>query len=228
LTNYTRFSQRLLEWWSLNQRSFPWRKTLDPYRILLSEILLHRTKAEQVVESYNELLSRYPTIQDLNLALKTDLEAILYSLGLRWRIALLKEMTAEIIERFHGSVPSNVSDLESLPGISHYIASAVRCFAFGYADPLLDTNTVRIFGRVLEVSVTDSSRRSKKLRELVQPFINTSLPRETNYALLDLGALVCKPSHPLCEYCPVNLDCKYGYLRLKPKVKHARHIGTRV
>ena len=208
-------SEELLKWWTENQRKFPWRKTRDPYKILISEVLLHRTKAEQVVPVYNELIAKLPTIKDLAIVSSDSIKKLLHPLGLHWRTELLHKMSALIVEEYGGKIPSAKRELESLPGVSHYIASAVRCFAFGYPEALLDTNIVRILGRIFDVQVTDGSRRSKYFQKLSESILDKRNPREFNYALIDLGALVCKPKHPLCKFCPLNCLCKYGTGKLR-------------
>jgi len=119
-------------------------------------------------------------------------------------------MAKEIMLNNNGEIPSEREQLESLPGVSDYIASAVRCFAFGYSEVLLDTNTVRILGRVFGVKVTDGSRRSTRFSELYESVIDNRHAQGFNYAMIDLGALVCVPRDPLCKSCPIVEMCVYG------------------
>jgi len=206
-----KFSDKLLFWWKKNKRSFPWRDTTDPYKVLVSEVLLHRTKANQVVPVYKELVERFKTIKELSGSSLEEIVKINQSNGLRWRSESLHRMAQEIVQKYTGKIPSEKSELESLPGISHYIASAVRCFAFGYPEVLLDTNTVRILGRVFGTKVVDSSRRSKLFSNLYSNIIDRNQPREFNYAMIDLGALVCTPRNPRHHHCPVNEMCEYAF-----------------
>ena len=206
--NIRQLQSELIEWWKVNGREFPWRKTRDPYKILIAEVLLHRTRAEQVVPIYLKLIREFPDIFSLAKADKNVILNYLYSLGLRWRAELLHKMAQEIVKR-GGEIEANKEWLLSLPGISHYIASAVLCFAFGRPEPLLDTNTVRILGRIFNIKVTDSSRRSKKFRELYFRIMDKNHPREFNFAMIDLGALVCRPENPMCKNCPLKNLCLY-------------------
>jgi A/G-specific adenine glycosylase len=206
--NRTALSEELLKWWAKNQRKFPWRKTQDPYRILISEVLLHRTKAEQVVPIYSEFIAKYPTIKDLSIASLDNIKKMLYPLGLHWRTKLLHKMSVLVAKEYGGKIPSTKRELESLPGVSHYIASAVRCFAFDCPESLLDTNIVRILGRIFGIKTTDASRRSKRFQELSESILDKENTREFNYALIDLGALICKPKKPLCPACPLNQMCQ--------------------
>lgn len=209
------FHKDLLEWWRRNGRNFPWRNTGKPYQVLISEILLHRTRAEQVRQVYEELMDRFPTVRDLARSDPKEVKHILQTLGLHWRSRLLLKMSREIYQKHAGVVPSSVQDLESLPGVGSYIASAVKCFAFGEAVPLLDTNTLRILGRLFGMKVTDSSRRGRMFRQIYQNLIDTGHPREFNYAMIDLGALVCTPRNPKCKVCPLSNHCGYGRARLR-------------
>jgi A/G-specific adenine glycosylase len=212
-TGRKEFGKKLLDWFKENQRRFPWREVGNPYYVLASEILLHRTKAGQVLPVYSEFIKRFPTIERLSSAPFDDVRQAVYSLGLNWRTERLHQMAREIVTKYNGKIPFGREELESLPGVSHYIASAVRCFAFGYSEVLLDTNTVRILGRVFGVEVTDGSRRSTRFSELYKLIIEKEHAREFNYAMIDLGALVCTPRDPQCRICPVIEMCVYGRFR---------------
>ncbi len=200
----------LLEWWnSVGQRHFPWRNTQEPFKVLVAEILLHRTRADQVVPLYQAFLERYPSIHSVVQSSTDELAKSFRSAGLHWRWKLLHSMAVDIVTRFSGQIPRSFEDLTSLPGVSHYIASAVRCFAFGYADVLLDTNTVRVAGRVFGLLITDSSRRSKLFREALERLIDSEHPREFNFALIDFAATVCKQKSPIHKDCPISKYCAF-------------------
>jgi A/G-specific adenine glycosylase len=205
-----KFRESLLKWWRENGRSFPWRSTRNPYHILISEILLHRTRADQVVPVYSKFIKAFPTVRDLANARSEDVRRILRPLGLFWRNELISRMAHVIMTKFHGEIPYAKEYLESLPGVSHYVAAAVRCFGLGEAEPLLDTNTTRILGRVFGLRITDASRRNKRFRQLYHDLIDTKHAREFNYAMIDLGALICTSKNPRCAVCPVNRQCKYA------------------
>jgi len=205
------FAKNLLKWWKNNKREFPWRETRNLYKILISEILLHRTRASQVTPVYLEFLERLPTITVLSEASIEDVKKILYPLGLSWRTEQMHKMALKIMQKYNGKIPSKTKELEALPGVGHYIAAAVRCFSYGYPEALLDTNTVRIIGRFFGIEKTDGSRRSRRFRELYEPLVDQTHPREFNYAMIDLGSLVCKPKNPICSICPINEKCKYRF-----------------
>ena len=200
----------LLKWWSLNKRQFPWRETRDPYKLLIAETLLHRTRADQIVSLYEQFLKQFPDIQTLGKSTPEQLTELLYSAGLHWRWKLLHSMAIDIEIRFQLQIPDTFEDLISLPGVSHYIASAVRCFAFGYPEAILDTNTVRVAGRLLGLSITDSSRRSVLFRNVLQCLVDPQHPREFNFALIDFAASICRPKSPLHTDCFIQNDCVYS------------------
>ncbi len=211
----TAMRDNLLQWWILSgQRDFPWRETNDPFKVLIAEILLHRTKAEQIVPLYQPFLNQYPDVHSIAKSSPDELAKLLRSAGLHWRWKLLHSMAVNIEVKFNGQIPRSFEELTSLPGVSHYIASAVRCFAFGYPDVLLDTNTVRVAGRLLQLPITDSSRRSKLFREVLENFIDSKHPREFNFAVIDFAALICKSTTPLHQECCINRYCSYYKLHL--------------
>ncbi len=199
----------LLKWWEPSgRRYFPWRQTHDPFKILIAEILLHRTRAEQIVPLYQDFLTRYPDIHSIARSSPEELAESLRSAGLHWRWKLLHSMAIDIETRFNGQIPLNFEDLISLPGVSHYIASAVRCFAFGYPDVLLDTNTVRVSGRIFGLSITDSSRRSVLFRRVLEGLMDAAQCREFNFALIDFASRICRPK-PIHDQCPLTTYCLY-------------------
>lgn len=207
------FGNLLIQWGQENFRAFPWRLTRDPYEILLSEVMLHRTQAVQVVPVYENFVRQYANLSALAKASEDELHQALYSLGLRWRIDLIYQMVGELMGRFGGEVPSERGELLSLPGVSEYIASAVRCFAWDFPEPLADTNTVRIVGRLFGLEIKDSSRRNALFLKLLATLINLREPRLYNYALLDLADKVCKKKQlPDCIRCPLNGICRMGML----------------
>lgn len=201
----------LIAWGRDNFRVFPWRETGDPYAILVAEVMLHRTKAPQVMAVYPDFLRRYPDMAELAKASPEDLHVALASLGLRGRVDMLYAMAQEIATRFDGRIPVTKDGLVSLPGVSDYIAGAVRCFSRNEPEPLIDTNTVRVIGRLFGLKTTDSSRRNRLFKDMHAALVDPDEPRAYNYAVLDLAALVCtKVRPPECSACPVKRYCSYG------------------
>lgn len=205
------FHQKLISWGKENFRSYPWRETQNPYFILLSEIMLHRTQAKQVQPVYERFIQKYQNLKTLRQATKNDLQELLFSLGLKWRTNLIYEMVQELIVRYDGKIPDEKEALLSLSGVSEYIAGAVRCFAWDFPEPLLDTNTVRVAGRLFGLEIKDSSRRNRRFKNLIIELLNKKNPRIYNYALLDLADKVCtKRIKPDCGNCPLLIMCKHG------------------
>lgn len=210
------FQNNLILWGQGHFRSFPWRLSRDPYTILLAEVMLHRTQVVQVVPVFQAFIAQYPDISTLFRAGQQEPQSALSSLGLHWRIGLIYEMIKQITERFAMQIPKEKADLLSLPGISEYITGAVRCFAWNLPEPLIDTNTVRITGRVFGLEIKDSSRRNSRFRRLITAMVDPDHPRDYNYALLDLAHLIClKKQEPLCQECPLLIFCCFGQNRMK-------------
>jgi A/G-specific adenine glycosylase len=202
------FRRMLIVWGQEHFRPFPWRLTKDPYRILMAEVMLHRTQAPQVLLVYKSFIEHFADIPSLAQATAEELHQSLYSLGLRWRIDLIHKMAVDLMTRFEGQIPREKPLLLSLPGVSEYIASAVRCFAWGQPEPLIDTNTVRVIGRLFGLETRDSSRRNRRFRELISLLVDPCSPQAYNYALLDLADQVCtKKRPPDCAVCPVQSHC---------------------
>lgn len=206
-----RFRETLRLWGQLNYRPYPWRQSNNPYHILIAEVMLHRTQAPQVVPIYLSFIKQYPDINSVALASNTDLYDALHSLGLCWRIDLIHQMADEIIKRFNGEIPQEKADLLSLPGVSEYIAGALRCFVWKLPEPLIDTNTVRVAGRVFGLEIKDSSRRNRQFRDIISALVDPIEPATYNYALLDLAERICmRKRQPECLVCPVQEFCVYG------------------
>lgn len=211
------FRKSLIAWGRSNFRAFPWRLTDNPYRVLMAEVMLHRTQAAQVTPVYERFIESYPDEATLSRASREELVFALSSLGLRWRAELVYEMAAMLRKRFGGRVPHEKAELLALPGVSNYITGAVRCFALNLPDPIIDTNTVRVTGRLFGLEAKDSSRRNRLFKDLIAALVDPNEPRTYNFALLDLAALVCtKAKPPKCLECPVRRHCSYG---LNPRTK---------
>lgn len=205
------FRKLLIIWGEDHFRSFPWRLTNNPYAILMAEVMLHRTQAIQVLPVFQAFMTRFPTVQHLALASKYELKSVLSSLGLHWRIELIYEMAQKISGSIETQLPLEKTFLLSLPGVSEYIANAVRCFSWNLPEPLIDTNTTRIIGRIFGLQTIDSSRRNTRFRKLIGILVDPDHPRKYNYALLDLAHMVClKKQDPLCQKCPILSFCCFG------------------
>ena len=201
------FRDDLIAWFKKKRRELPWRRReLNPWQFLLIEMCLHRTKAEQVAQVAEEVLSLGRTPESFLDNLET-LNPLLASLGLRWRIDNLVSAATFIRDSMAGQVPDNWQELIAIPGVGDYIASAVLCFAFGRPSVLMDTNTMRIARRVTGNAARPIWRLRLSLHQLAG---HRGADVVWNQALLDLGALVCTSRAPKCEVCPVRDRCATG------------------
>ena len=202
------FRSDLMAWFRVNGRNFPWRnEPLSPWQILLVEMCLHRTRADQVARVIRKVVDRGETPETF-LANTKELEPYLRTLGLNWRSANLTAAAEYVQSKLSGQVPDSWPELMAIPGVGDYIASAVQCFAFGRPSVLIDTNTRRIGRRLLG---GDSSRPLWSIRLHLRELAGEERANaQWNQALLDLGALVCKARRPLCGKCPVRIHCAVG------------------
>lgn len=205
-------SSTLLQWFVRNRRSFPWRETFekpDPYIILFTEIMLQRTKADQVVPVYLEFVRKYPTFE--HLSRRSDLEILSFfgKLGLYWRARNALRLVRAIQKNLQYRIPTNIVELRKLPGVGNYVAAAVACYAFGQPIVAVDSNVVRVVSRLFGLKTTlDSGRRSKQLLEMATGLLPENGSRDFNLALLDFSATVCRPK-PLCDICPLPGYCEF-------------------
>lgn len=209
-SNVDEFRRRLINWWNKNGRDYPWRNTNNVFHILVSEMMLQRTKADQVIPVFNNFISKYPSPDDVINASEDELSQALFSLGLPQRSDYIIKMTRQIRDDFKGMVPETYADLRQLYGVGDYIASAVCTFGYRQSMIVVDTNTVRIVGRIFGITTHTESRRNKEIRDKHQFLLDTLRPRSYNFALLDLGALVCTSTKPDCVSCPILNYCLYG------------------
>ena len=205
--------QKLLFWFEDHERSFPWRKTKNPFRILIAEKLLQQTAATKaVVVAYRELTHHFPTPAALSVAPRSKLGRIISPLGFHYRAAELKRLAKVIVTKHQGSVPSEFSHLVQLPGVGDYCARAVLSFGFGQNVPVVDTNVARFLYRVfgLHGDLPNNPARSPKLIQLAGSLVPQGRARDFNLAVLDLCASVCKASRPDCPACPLRKDCAFA------------------
>lgn len=200
----------LLIWGGQNLRKFPWRETSDPYKIVIAEMMLHRTKADQVKDIYEKFILKYPDFESIVKAGREAIKADLRSLGLFWRADLLYDMAVEVVGRYGGKLPLDRKKLMEMPGVGNYISAAILCFGYNLPEPVLDTNTVRVLGRIFGLNITDSSRRSKLYYDVMYDLVNFWDPRTVSFALIDFANVVCIPGEkPRCEICSLRDICEF-------------------
>ena len=201
-----RFQRALLRWYARNGRDLPWRRTRDPYAILVSEMMLQQTQVARVLEYYPRFLARYPTVEDLAVATPEAVRETWEGLGYYRRAVNLRLSAQMVAERHGGRFPCDLPALQRLPGIGRYTAGAVASFAFGQDAPILDTNAARVLSRVF-----GSGRRRGRTRRL-WALAEAAIPRgrgyDFNQAIMDLGAVVCRARRPECPACPVRAACR--------------------
>jgi len=211
VTKKRMFSERLLLWFSVNKADFPWRKTTDPYKVLVSELLLRKTTRQQVSKIYKLFFSKYPDIKSLSKAKVESIERTIFPLGMEHiRAIALKEIAENISQKYGGKIPNRKKSLIELPHVGPYIANAVLCFAFGLDAPIVDTNVIRVISRVF--SVTSSRKRPRddpKMWRTVFDLIPKGKSRDFNLALLDFAASICVLRNPKCLICPMSDICGY-------------------
>jgi A/G-specific adenine glycosylase len=208
-----RFQQRLLKWYRENGRNLPWRKTSDPYHILVSEVMLQQTQVDRVIPKYREFLDRYPTFKELAAAPVEEVRRTWYPLGYNIRPERLHSIARETVVRYGGTLPKEPEQLLSFKGIGRYTAGAIRSFAFKEAAPILDTNVMRVLHRVF-VGSGEPKNRKALLWKLSEDLIPRGKCYDFNQAIMDFGAMTCTARDPYCLLCPMKSLCKtYPYDR---------------
>ena len=227
--NQNLLHQKLIDWYEMNHRILPWRETEDPYKIWISEIILQQTRVAQGMEYYHRLITRFPDIQSL--ADTQEDEVLLYWQGLGYysrarnmhkAAQLMREH--QLFNRYaadqeifqHSSEPSELLNseqifaaLRSMPGVGDYTAGAIASFAFNLPYPALDGNVYRVLSRLYDCEIAfDTTQGKKHFRKLAEDLLDRERPRLFNSAIMELGALVCLPTKPMCDECPLGTWCK--------------------
>ena len=193
----------------MNQRKLPWRKTRDPYKILVSEIMLQQTQVDRVVPKYHEFLARYPTLETLAQAKLSELRRVWYPLGYNVRPRRLRQIARRTIEQHGGRIPDSYDGLLAMDGIGRYTAGAVLSFAFQQDAPILDTNVVRLLSRYFGVrGEPKQGRVRRRLWQLAEAVIPKGKGHVINQALMDFGAMVCTARSPQCTTCALRKSCR--------------------
>ena len=209
----THFSKILLSWRKSNNFDslYPWRNSKSKYKILLSEVLLKKTTRKQVASEWESITKKFRNFNDLKKTEMRKLKKVLRPLGLEHtRSKNLKELSAKIIDEFHGRVPKTKEDLLSLPGVGPYTANAVLCFAFQHDVSMLDVNITRVLKRVFSLGSKKSrDRTDKQMWEFAENLPPKGKGKEFNYAILDFAGEVCTVRNPKCDTCPMRKICDY-------------------
>lgn len=197
----------LSDWYRHGHRDLPWRRTSDPYRIWVSEIMLQQTRAQTVIPYYERFLARFSTVEELAAASEQDVLALWSGLGYYSRARNLRR-AAETIAK-SGGFPRDYDAIRALPGIGDYTAAAVASIAFRLPHAVLDGNVLRVVARVENDPADITAPRTReRFREVAQSWLDPRNPGLFNQALMELGATVCLPKNPLCLVCPLASLCR--------------------
>ena len=196
------FRGRLLAWYDAHARDLPWRKSQDPYRVWVSEIMLQQTRVAAVIAHYHEFLRRFPTVQSLAAAREASVLAAWSGLGYYRRARRLHAAAKVVVRQYGGKLPRTAEQWRELPGIGQYTAAAIASIAFDEPVAVVDGNVDRVFGRLLGVRLT-----SGKLWCRAEALLDRTRPGDFNQAVMELGATVCTPKAPACATCPLLEFC---------------------
>lgn len=204
------FVKTLLLWFKENKRDFPWRVEgkANPYHILVAELMLKKTRADNVSTIYSQFIDTFPTPTSVTRASGKKIESVLQPLGLiKQRKKAFSSIFSTIDEKFHGEIPRDKSNLQSLPFVGDYTVNAVLCFGFKKRVPIVDVNVTRICQRFFGMDAYGDPRVDTHIWEFLDRIIPSRNFQHFNLALLDFGAIICKSKNPLCESCPIKKKC---------------------
>jgi A/G-specific adenine glycosylase len=206
----------LLAWYARHARELPWRGAQDPYRVLVSEIMLQQTRVETVIPYYQRWMERFPTLESLANASEQEALAQWEGLGYYSRARNLHRAARQAHFEMGGQLPADPKRLRSLPGIGRYSAGAIASIAFGVDSAALDGNIRRVLARVFNVEVpARSPQGERRLWDLAQAHLPPGRAGDYNQALMDLGALICTPRRPDCPACPLSGLCQARVLGIQ-------------
>ena len=204
-------TKKILKWYDLNKRSLPWRKKVSlekkQYYTLVSEFMLQQTQVTTVIPFFNRFIKDLPSINSLSKVNEKKLIKLWEGLGYYSRARNLKKTAQTIIKNFNGKLPNNSEDLLTLPGVGNYTANAILAIAFNKPYIPLDGNIERVLKRYLYLKKEKEIQKDNLIKKKI--IFGTTL-RSSDYAqaLMELGALICKPSNPTCDQCPIRKNCK--------------------
>ncbi|RFC55378.1 A/G-specific adenine glycosylase [Brumimicrobium aurantiacum] len=202
------FYPLISQWYRRNHRILPWRLTEDPYKIWLSEIIMQQTRVDQGLAYYNKFVEHYPEVSDLAAADEQEVLRLWQGLGYYSRARNLCFAAQQVVDEFDGIFPSRFEDIKSLKGVGDYTASAIASFAFQLPHAVVDGNAFRVLSRYFnDDTPIDTGQGMKVFKAYADEVLSVENPAESNQAIMELGAMVCKPKNPDCENCPLNGTC---------------------
>lgn len=226
------FRTVLLDWYDKEKRDLPWRRTSDPYKIWISEIMLQQTRVDTVIPYYNRFLELFPTIADLASSDEDTLLKAWEGLGYYSRVRNMKAAAIQVVTEFDGVFPTEPEQIKKLKGIGPYTAGAVSSIAFNHAEPAVDGNLMRVLSRLFEINVDIAKPASRKVfEEVMYHIIDPNRPGDFNQALMDLGATICTPKNydpsksPIKEFNASYLNETYLEYPFKSKKKKKKIVN---
>jgi A/G-specific adenine glycosylase len=221
-----KFRKQLLGWFRQFRRDLPWRRTRDPYRIWLSEIMLQQTRVAAVIPYYERFVNRFPDVHVLAAAPEEEVLRLWSGLGYYSRARNLQKAAKQIVTKHAGQFPTRVDDALALPGIGNYTAAAILSIAFGEELAVLDGNVARVLARLGAIrGDLRESRRWQELQKSADKYLDPQSPGDWNQAMMELGATRCTPKSPQCLICPVAQFCegrKLGIVESLPEKRKKR------
>jgi len=203
------FHKLLIYWYLENQRALPWRETDDPFRIWVSEVMLQQTQVNTVLSYYRKFLDAFPTVSHLSKAHLQDVLKMWEGMGYYARARNLHRAAGIVQKKYNGIIPNSWKTFRNLPGVGDYIAAAVLSIAYALPYPVVDGNVKRVLARLLRVDVpVNRSNSAKIFKEAAGNLLDSKKPGTFNQAIMELGALICKPKNPLCQTCPIRPFCQ--------------------
>lgn len=224
------FSIEIIRWYHQHKRDLPWRHTTDPYIIWLSEIILQQTRVEQGLPYFNRFLSKYPTVTAFANDVEDNILRLWQGLGYYSRARNMHKAAKMVVEEHGGIFPTTYNSLLTLKGVGEYTAAAIASFSANEAKPVVDGNVFRVLARYFGIEETINTPQGKKLfYSIAQEMLDENNPAIYNQAIMEFGALQCKPKKPNCNLCPLNTDCyaiktnKVNFLPVKIKGRPSRN-----
>lgn len=225
----TQFTKLVTHWYSINKRDLPWRKTTNPYHIWLSEIILQQTQVIQGLPYYEAFIATYPSVFHLAKAKEQAVLKLWQGLGYYSRARNLHTTAIHIANNLQGKFPTTYKELLQLKGVGDYTASAIASICFNETQAVVDGNVYRVLARFFGIKTPINSLEGKKeFKELAQTLLDKNNPADYNQAIMEFGAMQCKPNNPLCHKCPLSENCialnenKINTLPVKTKMLKAK------
>ncbi|MFZ3590968.1 A/G-specific adenine glycosylase [Bacillus sp. DJP31] len=229
------FQGDLISWFKREQRDLPWREDQDPYKVWVSEIMLQQTRVDTVIPYFNAFIEQFPTIESLAIAEEEKVLKAWEGLGYYSRVRNLQSAVREVHENYGGVVPNTPEEISKLKGVGPYTTGSILSIAYGVPEPAVDGNVMRVLSRILSIWEDIAKPKTRRIfEEAIRVLISRENPSFFNQGLMELGAIICKPTSPSCLLCPVREHCAafiagtQSELPVKTKKKSTKEIPIAV